>query len=54
MEEKLKALEGITYKEWQVIKLVVDNKFAEIKNKNTLNVDENVLKELKTILQGKE
>lgn len=49
MEEKLKALDGIKYKEWQAVKLVVDNKFSEIKNENTLSVDENVLKELNAI-----
>lgn len=51
MEEKLKTLEGITYKEWQAVKLVVDNRFAKIKSENTLSVDENVLKELNAIFQ---
>lgn len=49
IEERLKALEGITYKEWYSIKLVIDNRFSEIKNENTLSVDENVLKELNAI-----
>ena len=46
----LKSLEGITYKEWQTIKLVVDNRFAEIKNQNIFTVTENTLENLKAIL----
>ena len=47
MEEKLKALEDITYDEWGVIKFLVDEKFDEEKLKNTFKCDENVLKRLK-------
>ena len=49
MEEYLKKLDGITYKEWRKIKIVVDNGFAEIKEKNTLTVSENVLENLRVI-----
>lgn len=49
MEERLKNLEGITYREWQKIKLVVDNTFAEIKDQNTLTINKNVLENLKAI-----
>ena len=47
MEEKIKALEGITYKEWQILKNVIDNRFSEIKNQNTFTVSENTLENLK-------
>ena len=50
IEDKLKNLEGITYSEWQKIKLVIDNRFAEIKLKSTFNINEDTLKQLKTIL----
>ena len=50
MEEKIKALDGITYREWQKIKLVVDNRFAEIKNQNIFTVTEHTLENLKAIL----
>jgi|GEM_PF-1134299 len=49
IEDKLKNLEGITYSEWQKIKLVIDNRFAEIKLKSTFNINEDTLKQLKTI-----
>ena len=49
MEEKIKALDGITYREWQKIKLVVDNRFAEIKNQNIFTATENTLENLKVI-----
>lgn len=49
VEEKLKALEGITFREWQKVKSVVDNAFAEIKDQNTLTVNKNVLEHLKVI-----
>ncbi len=50
MEEKLKALEGITYREWQKIKLIIENKFEEIKYQSTLDVDKSTLEELKNII----
>ncbi len=49
MEEKLRALEGITYREWQKLKLVIDNKFAEIKYDNILDVSKDTVEELKNI-----
>ena len=49
IEERLNILEGITYSEWQKIKLVIDNRFAEIKLKSTFNINEDTLKQLKTI-----
>ena len=50
MEERLKSLEGITYREWKKIKLVVDDAFAEIKDQNTLTVNKSVLENLKAII----
>ncbi len=50
MEEKIKALEGITYKEWQILKNVIDNRFSEIKNQNTFTVSENTLENLKILI----
>lgn len=49
IEKRLNSLEGITYSEWQKIKLVVDNRFAEIKLKSTLNINEDTLKQLEII-----
>lgn len=50
LQEVLKALEGITYKEWKTLKDVVDNRFAEIKNQNTFTVSENTLESLKILI----
>ncbi len=49
MEDKLKALNGITYRDWQHLKIVIDNKFSEIQSKSTLEIDKNALEELKII-----
>lgn len=50
LQEVLKALEGITYKEWKILKDVVDNRFAEIKNQNIFTVSENTLESLKILI----
>ncbi len=50
IEDKLKNLEGITYSEWQKIKLVIDNRFAEIKKQNIFTVSENTLENLKILI----
>lgn len=50
LQQLLKLLEGITYKEWQTIKNVVDNRFVEIKKQNIFTVTENTLDNLKAIL----
>lgn len=50
MEEIIKSLEGITYSEWQKIKLVIDNKFEQIKYQSTLSVDKSTLKELSKLI----
>ncbi len=47
MEEMLKDLEGITYKEWQILKNVIDNRFSEIKYQSKFNINENTLESLK-------
>lgn len=49
MEEKLKALEGMTYSEWQKLKMIIDNRFAEIKNESIFNATEDTFKELNAI-----
>lgn len=49
LESRLLLLDGITYKEWKTIKIIIDNKFEDQKNKSTLNVDENAIEELKII-----
>ena len=49
MEEKIKVLEGITYKEWQKIKIIIDNKFSDIMFKSTLHIDEDTFNELNAI-----
>lgn len=50
MEEKIKALEGITYSEWQKIKIVIDNKFSAMQRENTFNVDKSVFDNLKIFI----
>ena len=47
MEEKIKALEGMTYDEWQKIKLVVDNKFSALQRENTFKADKSVFDNIK-------
>lgn len=49
MEERIKALEGITYREWKKIKLVVDNRFSEIKDESIFDATENTFDELEAI-----
>ena len=49
MEERLKSLEGISYSEWRQLKFIIDNKFAEIKEKNTFIATEDVLQQVKRI-----
>jgi hypothetical protein len=50
MEERLKNLEGITYSEWQKLRLVIDNRFEEIKYQSTLDVTKSTLDELKALI----
>ena len=40
MEEKLKALEGITFEEWLKLRTTVDYIFSEIQGKSTFKVEE--------------
>ena len=47
IEERLNILEGITYSEWQKIKLVIDNRFAEIKLKRYPKTVKNYFLKLK-------
>lgn len=49
MEERIKALEGITYSEWQRLKMLIDNRFAEIKYESIFNATEDTFKELNEI-----
>ena len=49
MEERIKALEGISYSEWQKLKMIIDNRFAEIKGESIFNVTEDTFKELNEI-----
>ena len=49
MEKIIHELEGITYREWQKIKLVVDNRFSEIEEKSTFSATEDTLEHLKII-----
>lgn len=50
LQEVLKTLEGITYKEWEILKDVIDNRFVEIKKQNTFTVSENTLENLKILI----
>ncbi len=50
MEERLKALNGITFTEWKRLKIIVDNRFEEIKQESVFNTDKNTFKELKAIM----
>lgn len=52
MEEKLKALEGITFCEWQTIKIAIDDKFIEENKKNTFKCDESVINLVKTLTRN--
>lgn len=49
MEERIKALEGITYREWQRVKSVIDERFSEIKDENIFNATEDTFEHLKRI-----
>ena len=49
MEERIKALEGITYSEWSNLKMLIDNRFAEIKYESIFNATEDTFKELNAI-----
>ncbi len=49
IEERLKALEGISFSEWQKLKLIVDNRFSDITYKSILDIDKDTFDELKTI-----
>lgn len=51
MEERIKALEGINYVEWQKLKVTIDNYFYERQKKNTLILNQNVLDELNILLR---
>lgn len=46
IEELLKLLNGISYKEWQAIEQGVNNEFKRLANKNTLVVNESVQKNI--------
>ena len=50
MEERLKALEGITATEWLRLKIVVDNRFLDIQKNSTFTINEDTVNELKAIL----
>lgn len=50
IESRLKALEGIKQEEWNKLKIVVDNRFYDIKNENRLIISQDTLDELKDIL----
>ena len=55
MEEKISLyltnLDGITYKEWRVLKTIIENKFVEEKEKSTFKIDESTSENLKAICQ---
>lgn len=55
MEEKIadyaKGLNGITFKEWRMLKALVDNKFEEEKEKSTFKLDEGTLEYINIICQ---
>lgn len=46
LEEKLKALEGITFDEWLKLRTTVDCIFLETQSKSTFNVNEDTLKKI--------
>jgi len=47
IKEILKQLEGTTYKEWQIIKDFIDMEFKRLANKNTLVINESIIKNIK-------
>ena len=47
ISEILKSFEGATYKEWQIIKDCIDMEFKRLANKNTLAINESVIKNIK-------
>lgn len=49
MEERIKVLEGITFREWQRLKSVIDTRFSEIKDENIFNATEDAFEHLKRI-----
>lgn len=49
MEERLKALEGITYKDWNQLKLIVDTKFEKEREKSTFTATEDTFEHFKII-----
>lgn len=51
MEERIKALEGITYVEWKKLKNIIDNKFYDISKENTFIASKDVLDDIKTLFR---
>jgi hypothetical protein len=45
--EIIKQLEGVTYKEWQIIKNCIDIEFKRLANKNALTLNESIIKNIK-------
>lgn len=50
MEERLKALNGITFAEWKQLKIIIDNRFEEIRRESIFNANKNTFRELKNIM----
>lgn len=51
MEERIKALDGITYDEWKKLKVIIDNNFYEASKKNTFIASKDVLDGIKLLFR---
>ena len=49
MKERLKALNGITFAEWKQLKIIIDNRYEEIKQESIFNSNKDTFKELNNI-----
>lgn len=49
MTEWLNVLEGISYKEWEKLKMIIDDEFTNIKEKSTFHINEDTFNRINTI-----
>lgn len=43
MEERIKAMDGISFREWMQLRLIIDTKFSELKEENIFIATEDIL-----------
>ncbi len=50
IKKHLYELQDINYKDWNIVKSLIDNEFSRIKEKSTFSCSEDTLEHLKVIL----